>query len=462
MKRSAVLFIILITLSIEAQIKVFEEQTIPGQFSLPTYWWPQLTAGDIDHDGKIDLLFRANYELKLYEQTTTGSCEFILVNDNLISLPISYSTVNLMDLEDDGYYEILTGTANSIDIYTQINQFSYDFTLTFTTELLEPRGWAKPCMAFKDLNNSEPPEMLIGFYNTSPSPPYTYVYGKLTLFDIDNFDFTLLIDEHITSNLITYAAPAFTDYDHDDLIDLIVGGCYVLNYYEQEESNSFEFDYIDNDFDNIDNDLVSFPVFCDINEDGVEDMLIGSLEPAEIRIFIRKLWAEFSYEQITGSTFQFNNESIGDILEFNWDFDNNGTIDSNEENPIWHYDIPGTYQVSLEIVNGIYNDNVINTIEALASSENNVIKAINAQISVNPNPFNPDTKISFSIPKDSKVNLSVYNIKGQLVKTFLNDQLSAGEHSVIWNAKDCSSSVYFYKLNLNGKFEAVKKCLFLK
>ena len=84
-----------------------------------------------------------------------------------------------------------------------------------------------------------------------------------------------------------------------------------------------------------------------------------------------------------------------------------------------------------------------------------------------PNPFNPTTTISFSIHEESEVELSIYNIKGQKIKSLLNDQLTAGEHSIVWNGEDftgkkASSGIYFYKLNVNGKTEAVKKCLLLK
>ncbi len=84
-----------------------------------------------------------------------------------------------------------------------------------------------------------------------------------------------------------------------------------------------------------------------------------------------------------------------------------------------------------------------------------------------PNPFNPSTTISFSIPEESKAELTVYNIKGQKVKTFTDEQYSKGNHSVVWNGDDeygkpVSSGVYFYKLNVNNKTEAVRKCLLLK
>ena len=84
-----------------------------------------------------------------------------------------------------------------------------------------------------------------------------------------------------------------------------------------------------------------------------------------------------------------------------------------------------------------------------------------------PNPFNPSTTITFSIPNESKVNLSVYNVKGQKIKTLTKESFEIGSHSVIWNGDDesgksISSGVYLYKLNVNGKTEVVKKCLLLK
>jgi len=88
-------------------------------------------------------------------------------------------------------------------------------------------------------------------------------------------------------------------------------------------------------------------------------------------------------------------------------------------------------------------------------------------IANHPNPFNPTTIIDFSLPYDSKVELTIYNVKGQKNVTLANNQFSKGTHSIIWNGDNefgnpVSSGVYFYKLNVNGKTEAVKKCLLLK
>ncbi|MDP8201509.1 MAG: T9SS type A sorting domain-containing protein [Candidatus Tenebribacter burtonii] len=84
-----------------------------------------------------------------------------------------------------------------------------------------------------------------------------------------------------------------------------------------------------------------------------------------------------------------------------------------------------------------------------------------------PNPFNPTTTIEFSIQNFSVVELSIFNIKGQIIKTLINESLNIGDYSVTWNGVDeygnsVSSGIYLYKLNVNDKTEAVKKCLLLK
>ncbi|MCF7793368.1 MAG: carboxypeptidase regulatory-like domain-containing protein [Candidatus Cloacimonetes bacterium] len=78
-----------------------------------------------------------------------------------------------------------------------------------------------------------------------------------------------------------------------------------------------------------------------------------------------------------------------------------------------------------------------------------------------PNPFNPETLISYNLPQDGKVQLQIFNAKGQLVETLVNGQQSAGNHDIIWNAGDQSSGIYFYKLKWNGH-EEIRKCLLMK
>jgi len=84
-----------------------------------------------------------------------------------------------------------------------------------------------------------------------------------------------------------------------------------------------------------------------------------------------------------------------------------------------------------------------------------------------PNPFNPSTTISFDIIQTSSfVNLDIFNIQGQKVKTIMNEIVPAGNHQIIWNGTDNSgnpvtSGIYFYKLKA-GRYTSTKKMILLK
>ncbi len=78
-----------------------------------------------------------------------------------------------------------------------------------------------------------------------------------------------------------------------------------------------------------------------------------------------------------------------------------------------------------------------------------------------PNPFNPSTEISFSLPNASDVKLEVYNIMGQKVATVIDGLFEAGDHTAMWDASSFSSGVYFYRLEA-GEFVETRKMVLLK
>jgi len=78
-----------------------------------------------------------------------------------------------------------------------------------------------------------------------------------------------------------------------------------------------------------------------------------------------------------------------------------------------------------------------------------------------PNPFNPTTNISFSIPKSEFVNVSVYDITGKLVQELVNSNQPAGKFNVTWDANNFASGVYFYKIKA-GDFVEMKKMSLIK
>jgi hypothetical protein len=78
-----------------------------------------------------------------------------------------------------------------------------------------------------------------------------------------------------------------------------------------------------------------------------------------------------------------------------------------------------------------------------------------------PNPFNPSTKINFTVPRASNVKITVFDITGKEVSTLINNQVEAGNHTVIFDSKDLSSGVYFYNI-IAGSFTKTMKMILSK
>lgn len=78
-----------------------------------------------------------------------------------------------------------------------------------------------------------------------------------------------------------------------------------------------------------------------------------------------------------------------------------------------------------------------------------------------PNPFNPSTTVKYAVPYASRVNITVYDITGRVVKTLVNEDKPAGTYSVQFNAENLASGMYLYRIAC-GNFTQVKKMVLLK
>ncbi len=83
-----------------------------------------------------------------------------------------------------------------------------------------------------------------------------------------------------------------------------------------------------------------------------------------------------------------------------------------------------------------------------------------------PNPFNPQTTISFTLKNNAEVSVNIYNIKGQIVRNLIKKSMTAGNHNIVWNGKDNNnkiqaSGIYFVRVN-SGKESVIHKMAMLK
>ena len=146
-----------------------------------------------------------------------------------------------------------------------------------------------------------------------------------------------------------------------------------------------------------------------------------------------------------------------------------------------------TYTLSPELPAGLSFDAVTQTISGTPQSTGSplyiytVTDALGASVAMPlhprpaafslatnyPNPFNPATTIEYALPQPADVQLTVYNVVGQVVRTLVAEHQAAGRYLVAWDATNdnghsLSAGIYFYRLQAGGEFHAVKKMLLLK
>ena len=99
-------------------------------------------------------------------------------------------------------------------------------------------------------------------------------------------------------------------------------------------------------------------------------------------------------------------------------------------------------------------------------NDEDLILATTTLVGNYPNPFNPTTTINYNLTEAGIVSLKIYNVKGELVRTLLSDQQTAGDHSIVWNGKDengnqAGSGIYMYQMKTNN-YSACKSMIMLK
>jgi PKD repeat protein len=186
------------------------------------------------------------------------------------------------------------------------------------------------------------------------------------------------------------------------------------------------------------------------------------------------LMANFSADVIEGEstlTVNFKDLSIADpnmpLTGWEWDFNNDGSVDDNTQNPSFNYAAPGIYTASLTVANGNTNNTRIRT-DYITVNDATGVKLTSEDVpnsfslSQNyPNPFNPETKISFSIPKETNVLLKVYDLLGKEVAVLVNAKKEPGFYELNFRGENLPSGFYVYSIEA-GDFISSKKMVLLK
>jgi len=136
-----------------------------------------------------------------------------------------------------------------------------------------------------------------------------------------------------------------------------------------------------------------------------------------------------------------------------WDVDNDRVL----ECTFARYDYPNFAGYIYEV----YNTNVTTSVKSDIPIQTNFTLDQNY-----PNPFNPSTNINYSVDNTEHVLLKIYDAKGELIKTLVNDEMAAGDYSIKWdgtnhNGIKVSSGAYFYQVKA-GQSIQTKKMIMIK
>ena len=157
---------------------------------------------------------------------------------------------------------------------------------------------------------------------------------------------------------------------------------------------------------------------------------------------------------------QFYNYSIGDINSYEWDFDNDGIVDSYEKNPEYTYADTGWFSVNLSVyddidTNSFLREGYIHAYKITGTCD----KFLNETIDFRcyPNPFIDKITLKYYASWSTKIELSLFDVSGKEMNLKRTIQATEGEHSINLDFGFLNPGVYYISLNANGKSQSVKK-----
>lgn len=280
--------------------------------------------------------------------------------------------------------------------------------------------------------------------------------GELFLFSRQNYQLLYSNDFGISWSVINGFNQAYT-------FDDIVGGrnpgeVYVLfRYVNMSWQNAHNYILYSTDYG------VTFELFHPFNK-GMEPLISNfSAKSVENSSGIIDIKTIDSIYYVTGDLpleVHFYNYSIGDIISVEWDFDNDGIIDSYETNPVHTYADTGWYSVNLTVyddydTNSFFRENYIYVYELTGTNKNVFPKK--ASFSCYPNLFKKETTIFYNVPHSSNISFNIYDATGRLIHSEHSGNTTEGNHQCILSMPKATPGIYYVILEVNGNPVSIKK-----
>jgi len=432
---------------------------------------------DLDEDGKLEIIFAFSNDSLLYILDHQGN--------NFPGSPLSVSPDTLIeartsmgDLDLDDSPDMVVGAYHHLFAWDYLGNRVEGWPVNSPTGyIVASRG--RPVLA--DVDEDDSLEILVPFVKRGSAGGALYVYThRGTL-------------EHgwpyVWEESIVRTSPVVGDIDGDNRLDIVVG---VLRAYIGPSIYVFNPDGSIKDGWPIEVEgyCCMEPIIADVDGDGLADIVQASNAYHPQGDTVRSYFWAFNYrgEILDGWPIEvlgFSCETSPQVL----DIDNDGytnllltssgmrELDLSESAYIWCYDLgipynpetihwdqyghdrycTGNYHFVEPPLTGIYGDKQQKQLPLQFVLYQNY-----------PNPFNISTEISFRILNHAKegAKLSIYNIRGEVIRQLLSAVKAPGKHSLTWDGTDgrgnaVSSGIYFYKLSA-GDFSETKRMVLVK
>ncbi|MBU1680802.1 MAG: T9SS type A sorting domain-containing protein [Bacteroidetes bacterium] len=400
-------------------------------------YWKNPTFADLDYDNDLDLIYGtssgAMYVHKNIGYIMNPIFQYYPNYFKVIKLNGNGASVSLADYDNDGDYDLLSGI------------------------------WTGKIIYFKNAGTNQKPEFI------QTNMPFSNLEGS------------------------SYSTPVFVDIDSDGDYDIVTGGlngklsCYINNS-GSFTANATLFGFVSAGYSSV-------PTFADLDDDGDQDLLVGSETGSSYRFYENKGSNVFEENTTMFAGISFPNYSSPKLA----DVDNDGDIDlvvgrisgsldfyenkGNKQKPEWlknndlfagisvkqspnadFADLDGDRKPDMIV--GEYNGNFTfyKNLFAVTDVENENGGLTPSEFVLNqnyPNPFNPSTVISYSLSRETKVSLKVYDILGVEIATLVNTNKKAGSYDVRFDAVNLPSGIYFLTLTADN-FSQTKKMSLIK
>jgi len=439
--------------------------------------------GDVDDNNDLEIVITGR-DKHLYVINHDGT-----VLTNLDVEEELWGTPSIFDLDSDGDLEIIFGTINGRLFVVNWDGTNWgNFPLDFGVIHRILGG-----IAIGDINSDQILDLLFGTFNGDvyainandgtihdnfPINVGGRVSGTPIIADLDGsgpMSQQVLVtsvaenivivnsDGSMAGNFILEGAikgsPAIADMDVDGDYEIIVGTSldriYALHH-NGSVLNGFPF--------LASNGVESSPIVSDINNSGTPDIIATSLDG--------KLFAIDN----TGSIFSNFPIEVGGQLKSTptvFDLDGDGDLEiilgSNGAMNVYDLQTQGTNQNFWFTHQGNYQrtSNLEGIVLDVDSEISNVLPTQFELLQNYPNPFNPSTTIEYHLPQTSQVEISIYNVAGQKIRTLINESVALGNHKVSWDGKNSkgiavTSGVYYCQLHTIGTVIITRKMILLR